>query len=131
MKLITRNTDYAIRALVYLAKNPGKIVAVPELISKTAIPRPFIRSIMQALGKKGFVASFKGKGGGFLLKLNPEKISIVDVMEVFQGRFNINECTFKKHKCPHIYVCKLRKKLCVIDKVVGSKLSVISINSIK
>ncbi|MCX5702041.1 MAG: hypothetical protein NTW64_03570 [Candidatus Omnitrophica bacterium] len=43
MKLITRDTDYAIRALCYIAKNKNEIISVRELVTKLKIPRPFLR----------------------------------------------------------------------------------------
>ena len=52
MKLITRDTDYAIRALCFIARFKKKIVSVSELVKVLKIPRPFLRKILQTLNKK-------------------------------------------------------------------------------
>ncbi len=122
MKLITRDTDYALRALCFIAKNKNKITPVPELVSNLRIPRPFLRKILQSLDKSGLLKSYKGKGGGFVLTLKPDKISILDVMRIFQGEFSLNECLLNKHLCPDIRVCILKKKIERIEKHVVSKL---------
>ncbi|HAJ94800.1 MAG TPA: Rrf2 family transcriptional regulator, partial [Actinobacteria bacterium] len=58
MKLITREIDYAIRALMYLADNEGMIVTVTKLVEELGITRPFLRKIMQELAKAGVVGSY-------------------------------------------------------------------------
>jgi Rrf2 family protein len=122
MKLITRETDYALRALCFIAKNKNKVTPVPELVGKLRIPRPFLRKILQSLDKSGLLKSYKGKGGGFVLTLKPDKISILDVMRIFQGEFNLNECLLNKHLCPDVRVCILKKKIDRIEKYVISEL---------
>ncbi|MBU2258562.1 MAG: Rrf2 family transcriptional regulator, partial [Candidatus Omnitrophica bacterium] len=67
MKLITRDTDYALRALCFIAKNKDKVTPAPELVAKLKIPRPFLRKILQSLDKNGLLKSYKGKGGGFVM----------------------------------------------------------------
>ena len=130
MKLITRDTDYALRALCLIAKNREKIVSVSELVEKLKIPRAFLRKILQALNKKGVLKSYKGAGGGFLLAKPANKIFLVDLIEVFQGPFSLNECFFKKMPCANVRSCSLRKRLEGIEKVIIRKLRRINIASL-
>jgi len=66
MKLITRDIDYAVRALVYLADNKNEeTVPVPELVDELGITRPFLRKIMQLLAKAGITRSYKGNKGRY------------------------------------------------------------------
>ena len=53
MTLITKDTDYAIRSLVFLAKNQGEPASVAEISKALNISYTFLRKIMQALNKKG------------------------------------------------------------------------------
>ena len=130
MKLITRNTDYAIRALCFIAGGEKRINSVSELVKGLKIPRPFLRKILQVLNKEGLLVSYKGKGGGFVLAVKPEKISIVDLIEIFQGALKINECLFRRSLCPNVRTCVLKKKIDDIEKYVVSKLRPITIASI-
>ncbi|MCM8761546.1 MAG: Rrf2 family transcriptional regulator [Candidatus Omnitrophica bacterium] len=130
MKLLTRNTDYAIRAVCYLARRREGIISVSELVKSLKVPRPFLRKILQILSKKGLIRSCRGIGGGFALAVSPEKIFITDIIEIFQGPLKINECILKKNLCPNVKVCPLKKKIDDIAKYVESELRSITILSL-
>lgn len=129
MKLITRDTDYAVRAVCYIAKK-GKQASVDELIAETKIPRAFLRKILQQLNKAKLLKSYKGRGGGFSLLRKTKNIYIKDIMKVFQGPLSLNECIFKKQVCPDIKKCPLRKKVTNIEKYVLSEINNITIDSL-
>ncbi len=130
MKLITRDTDYALRAVCYIAQVPDKIITVNELTAKLKIPRPFLRKILQILNKKNILKSYKGQGGGFSLAVTPNKILLVDLIEVFQGPLRLNECFFKKMACPNTKTCALRKKINTIERYVIKELKSITLASL-
>ena len=130
MKLITRNTDYGIRALCFMAGAKGRVVAVPELVKTLKIPRPFLRKILQALTKGGFVRSYKGIGGGFTLAKAPDKIYIVEVARTFQGSLSLNKCFLNKEACPNRKTCPLKRKIDRIEKNVITELGSITIGQL-
>ncbi|MCX5715640.1 MAG: Rrf2 family transcriptional regulator [Candidatus Omnitrophica bacterium] len=130
MKLITRDTDYAMRALIYAAKEKNKRVNVRDIVKEVKIPRPFLRKIVQLLNKKGMIKSYKGKGGGFTLARKPNEIYLMDLIEIFQGPFSLNECFFKRHICPNSGTCFLNKKITRIEKHVLRELRPITIASL-
>ena len=130
MKLVTRDTDYAIRALCYIAKRKKSIVSVKKLVRDLKIPQPFLRKILQRLNKARLLKSYKGKGGGFELSHKPNTIFIADIMKIFQGPLKCNEHIFKKSLCPHIKTCALKTKLDMIQKHIVSDLRSISIGSL-
>jgi len=130
MKLITRDTDYALRALCFIAKLKEKIVTVSELVAKLKIPRPFLRKILQVLNRNRILKSYKGQGGGFLLAVPTNKIFLVDLIEVFQGPPRLNECFFRKMACPRKKTCALRKKIDNIERYVIKELESITLASL-
>lgn len=130
MKLITRNTDYAVRALCCIAEQKQEVISADQLVKSLEMPRSFLRKILQTLNKEGLLNSTKGKGGGFALALSPGKITLTDVMKIFQGPIKLNECKFKKSDCPYIMNCLLKKKIDEIEKEVIVKLRAITIDSI-
>ncbi len=130
MKLITRDTDYAVRALCFIAKRKKDIVSVTELVKKLRIPRPFLRKILQILNTRGLLESYKGQGGGFKLARSAKKIFLVDLIEIFQGPFKLNECFFKRTICPHRRDCSLKEKIDSIERHVVSELKSITIASL-
>jgi len=130
VKLITRNTDYAVRALCCITEQKKGLISVDEIVQYLEMPRPFLRKILQILNKEGLLNSCKGKGGGFTLALPPEKISLIDLMKIFQGPIKLNECKFKKSDCPYIETCLLKEKIDEIEEGVILKLKDITIASI-
>ena len=111
MKLINRDADYAVKALVELAGRGGRTADVAGLAVPLGLPRPYLRKIMQALGRGGLVLSARGRGGGFALARPAAAIRLTDVIRVFQGPVKIHECLFKARVCPDVRTCPLRTTL--------------------
>ncbi len=129
MKLITRNTDYALRALCFISKQKD-VVTVSQLVNSLGVPRPFMRKILQKLNQEKILESYKGQRGGFKLKLSPERIYILGVMRIFQGQVGLNGCFLKKEACPNKGKCVLRKKIRNIEENVFRQLREINIASL-
>ncbi len=127
LKLITRDTDYAVRALASIYKKDGNVVSVSDLVKEIEIPRPFLRKLLQILNKEEILDSFKGRGGGFMLKKHPKDIFLIDLMEIFQGKFKINECVFKKEVCENILTCILKQKIDHIEEYIYENLKTITL----
>ncbi len=130
MKLITRDTDYALKALCFIAAKKGKIVAIPDLIDELKMPRPFLRKILQVLNKKGLLKSLRGPKGGFLLGRPSKNIFLTDIMRIFQGELKLNACFLKKMACPDKKRCPLRKRITKIEEYVLGELRSINIASL-
>ncbi|MFC1631419.1 RrF2 family transcriptional regulator [Candidatus Omnitrophota bacterium] len=127
MKLITRDTDYAVRALCVIAQHKNELISAADLVKSLRIPQPFLRKILQVLNKKKILRSYKGKGGGFTLARKPQRIFLLDLIKIFQGKLKINECLFKKSICPNVRTCKLKKRIDKIERDVVSEFSSITL----
>ncbi|MFH1478294.1 MAG: Rrf2 family transcriptional regulator [Candidatus Omnitrophota bacterium] len=134
MKFIVRDTDYAVRALVYMAKALKKdkknIVTVYNIVREEGLPERFLRRILQKLAKKKILTSFKGKEGGFSLLKAPEEIKLTDIINVFQGKLDLTNCFLKSSICPNTKKCILKKKLTQVTSIINSELENITIGSL-
>ncbi len=130
MKLITRNTDYAVRVLRFMARDKKDVFSASALIKKLKIPRPFLRKIMHTLNKKRIVKSSQGVCGGFQLAVSPGRIFLLDLIEIFQGPFEINECIFRKRICREKKCCLLRRKIQSAEKQLALRLKSVNIKSL-
>ena len=130
MKLLTRETDYAIRTLGCIAATKENTVTVTDLAKKLNMPRSFLRKILQLLSSKKLLKSFKGAGGGFALAVEPEEITILNVMEIFQGQFRLQEHIFRGKACPEIKTCTLKKKIDKMEEELIVKLKSITITDL-
>ncbi|MFC1508073.1 RrF2 family transcriptional regulator [Candidatus Omnitrophota bacterium] len=132
MNFISRDTDYAVRALVYMAKSEKKsgIITVDEIVEKEGLPERFLRRLLQKLVKKKLLRSYKGKEGGFSFLKSPKEIKLTDVINVFQGKVKLTNCFLKGRVCPERKRCVLRKKLTKIGNSVNRELENITIASL-
>ena len=130
MRFITRDTDYGLRALIYMAKLKGKTASVDEIAEKGRLPKVFLRRILQKLAEKKILNSYKGKTGGFSLLSGPESIRVTDVIQAFQGDIDLTNCLLKGRPCPNRSLCRLRKNIKGINKLVIRELNRITIESL-
>jgi len=131
MNFISRDTDYAIRALVFMARSSKKrIITVDEIIEEEDLPERFLRRILQNLVKEKILVSHKGKKGGFSFSKAPADIKLTDIIEAFQGKVDLTNCLLKGKICPNVKKCALRKRLKTIGGAVGKELKGINITSL-
>src|SRR5690242_3221702 len=97
---VTREGDYGIRSVLYLARQPFKKVSfVNEISEEYKIPRSFLAKILQKLVKAKIVRSYRGVKGGFSLAKQSRDITVLEVLEAIEGRLALNICLADKKKC--------------------------------
>lgn len=101
---ITRETDYAIRCVLYLSGKEDTIM-VDEISRAMSIPKSFLAKILQKLTKACIVTSFRGVKGGFRLARKPQQISLLDVIEAIEGPTAMNRCALDASVCDFSSVC--------------------------
>jgi len=104
---ITRQTDYAIRCVLYLSRADDRIVMVDEIAQEMGIPKSFLAKILQKLAKSGMLQSFRGVQGGFKLAKKTRQISLLDVIAAIQGAPAMNKCAVDKKTCHLSNVCTI------------------------
>lgn len=98
--VITRATEYAIRTVIFLAKQPqGEIVLKKDICRTQDVTPAFLTKILQPLIKAGIVSSQRGVGGGFLLARNPQDINLLDLLEAEEGPLKLNHCLIEPGTC--------------------------------
>lgn len=130
MRLITRDADYAVRALIYMAQDPDQVTTAQELVERLKMPLAFSRRILQILSRKGILRSLKGNRGGFSLKQPAEKIRLFDIMEAFQGKLVAVRCMLGNNLCPNTRTCPLRVRVKKIEQTIFNELQDITIASL-
>ncbi|PLY00243.1 MAG: Rrf2 family transcriptional regulator [Desulfuromonas sp.] len=122
--LITRATEYAIRAVLYLSKQPPKEVVLKKDICKSQDITPaFLTKILQPLIKKGIVGSQRGVGGGFYLTRDPAEISLLDIVEAQEGPLLLNTCLEQPGTCERDVFCPVHGAWSQIREDLSNTLS--------
>ncbi|NTU68073.1 MAG: Rrf2 family transcriptional regulator [Chlorobiaceae bacterium] len=130
MKILNKHTDYALRALIALGMNPGSRMSAKALSEGQVIPYQFLRRILQELIRSGLVNSKQGVGGGVALAVDPERINVRDVIEIFQGPVQVSECMFRKQLCSNRANCVLRHEIMRIEQLVDDEFSRVSVGKL-
>jgi Rrf2 family protein len=105
---LTREGDYGIRSVLYLARQPYKKISfVTEISDEYKIPRSFLAKILQKLVKAKIVRSYRGVKGGFSLARQAKDISVLDVLEAIEGKLAMNLCLEDKRKCDFSRHCPI------------------------
>lgn len=105
---LSKFSDYAFRALMYLAHNPDKLCTVEELAEKLYTSPHHMKKVIHKLASGHYILSVKGRNGGIRLGFEPEKINLGDVLEYTEENLNIFSC-FSNDDCPLIpQDCKLK-----------------------
>ncbi|MCX5709140.1 MAG: Rrf2 family transcriptional regulator [Candidatus Omnitrophica bacterium] len=107
---ITYKGDYALKAILDLSLNYGKVVTIHELSSRAQIPVKFLEQVLLDLKRGGFVESRRGNVGGYLLAKHPSEISVGDVVRFIDGPIEPIACLEKGYSgCTDIYRCVFRR----------------------
>jgi Rrf2 family protein len=108
MMELTRKGEYAIRGILYLARQPqGKVALVGEIASACDVPKSFLAKILQDFVKVGLVTSSRGTGGGFLLARSADRITLREVVEAVEGPIMPNRCLIEEGACEKDGTCRV------------------------
>ena len=106
---ITKQADYAMRAVIYLARLPQDQKAPTSIIAEQQnIPPSFLAKIVSQLSIAGLIHTARGARGGVALAKPPSEISVLDIIEAIDGSVNLNECTVNPHTCVFSDECPMR-----------------------
>lgn len=108
MKL-TGFTDYSLRVLIYLAAEPRRRATIGEIASSFGVSENHLTKVVHFLGKHGWLATVRGKGGGLALAHAASEIPIGRVVRDTEGAAQPAEC-FEPNggQCAIARCCRLR-----------------------
>ncbi len=131
MKILRKDSDYAIRTLLTIATNKEKKYMSSSEISKIEkIPLRYLRKLITKLISAGFLEAKEGIGGGVKLKKKPSSINTLQIMKLFQGDFKISECLFRKKLCDNRKTCPMRKRILEIEKKLAKEFEKITLQQL-
>ena len=98
--LLSQTSHYALRAVFFLLTNkPNEWHLTKDIAEHTLIPAPYLARILSTLAKRGILNSRTGMGGGFSIGEKKMKISLYEVVNLFDNLDNINDCIFGFEDC--------------------------------
>jgi len=126
---LTRQTNYAVRILMYCAANDAPLSRIGDIAKAYSVSELFLFKILQPLTKSGLIESVRGRNGGIRLGRPADKISLLNVVKVTEDNFAMAEC-FENDasECPLVDSCALNSAL---RKALGAFFDVLASYSIE
>jgi Rrf2 family protein len=110
---ITRQADYAVRAVLYLAGlGEGGRAPTGQIARKQHVPPSFLAKIVSQLSVAGVLHTSRGARGGVSLARPPSEISLLEVIEVIDGPVALNECVSDPDACAYRDDCPVHDIWC-------------------
>jgi len=131
--MLSKKTQYAIKALMYMAeKNSSEPILISEISKNKKISLKFLENILLTLRKAGYLNSKKGKGGGYTFSMKPEEITIAMILRTIEGPIALLPCAslhfYQKCKNCEEKHCGLNVIMC---EVRDASLSVLETRTVK
>lgn len=122
---ITRQADYAVRAVLHLARNGDQRTATSMIAEKQRIPPSFLAKIVSQLSIAGLLHTSRGARGGVSLARTPKEITLLEVIEAIDGPIQLNQCVGDTGACSFEDDCPLRPVWCdaqvqLVNKLKGT-----------
>lgn len=108
---LTRQSNYAMRILMYCAANDDRLSRIPEIAAAYSVSELFLFKILQPLVEHGLVETVRGRHGGVRLGKPAADISLFDVVRVTEESFAMAECFESETECPLVDSCSLNAAL--------------------
>ncbi len=119
---LTRYSDYSLRALIYLGLNRHRRCTIREIATAYGISENHLMKLVHDLGRRGFIATIRGKNGGLELARPASEINLGEVLRATEGNFHLVECFADTNSCPIAGPCVLSR---VLDEALQAFMEVL------
>lgn len=126
---ISRKTDYALRMLAELVREPDAVISVRAAAERNDVPYSFARSVQHDLVKVGIVESLRGSRGGMRLAKDPRAMTLLEVVESVQGPVSIASCESGAagSPCPRKSACNFNAVWCGANRILRAYLASVTL----
>jgi len=105
---LTRWTDYALRALIYVGAKRGRLSTIAEIAESFDISRSHLMKVVNRLAQQGYINTVRGKGGGIKLARSPGEIRVGAVVRDTEEELAVMGCLAETGFCRIEECCVLR-----------------------
>ncbi len=111
----TKKTDYALRTMQYLARQHfegggglPQPVPVQSIADSSRLSLRFLQGIVSRLSKAKLLRTIPGVKGGIMLARDPDRITILEIIEAVEGRINLMDCMEHPEHCGDSSQCSIQ-----------------------
>jgi Rrf2 family protein len=124
MLKINRQTDYAVRVILSLSKKEiGKRYSTSEIGREMLIPPALLQRIVAELAGGEFINTQAGRDGGISLARAPKEITLLQIVEHFEGKLYLSDCVLKPNECPFEIRCPVHCQWVHLKNLLRAEMS--------
>ena len=128
MLRITKQADYGIVLMTYVARQGGEVVHnATDLAERAQLPAPTTTKLLKVMARAGLLSSTRGVKGGYRLAKPAESISVEEIITAIEGPIALTQCCDGGAGCEQEPHCPLQGNWRLIDRVVRQALAGISL----
>jgi Rrf2 family protein len=117
--ILSRTSQYAVQALIYMATQPSATpVLNKEIAAQLGVPAPYLAKILQGLAKGNLLFSFRGRLGGFCLREEGAKITLMQILLLTEGPAFTQNCLLGLKTCSDETACPLHFRWLPVKKKI-------------
>ena len=120
---LTRRGDYAIRAMLHLARTPDETVSGTAIGRETQIPGRFVGQVMGDLARAGLVNAQIGRRGGYRLSRPAAQINLLEIVEAVEGDTRRKTCVLSQGACTYEGACDVHEFFAAAQNALISRLA--------
>ena len=121
--MLSSTTEYALRAVIWLASQRGQNLRTEAIAQATQVPASYLAKVLQTLSRAGIVQSQSGPRGGFQISFEPDRLTVLDVVNAIEPIERISECPLRLSEHRH-ELCTLHARLdaarAAVEQALGS-----------
>ena len=126
---MTRRGDYAIRAMLLLARAPEDVMSGTEIARQTGIPERFVPQVMRELVRSGLARVKLGRNGGYQLGRAAESVDMLAIIEAVEGDSRRQRCVLSGIACDPDQRCQVHEIFAAAQEALISRLAESSLAS--
>jgi len=135
MLRLSKKVEYALIAMMDLAnKNESEPITTKSLASTYQIPQELLGKVMQSLTRNGLLNSVQGVKGGYILGQDPDKIKLMQIIEILEGPISITSCGHQEGldecSCDLFSTCTIKSPMEIIQNELEKYFSGISLKDL-
>lgn len=135
MLTLTKKSEYALVALCHLARSPrDTVVSAREISECHHVPLPLLMNVLKSLNQAGLINSTRGARGGYRLAVDPEEITLRDLVESVEGPVKFVACagteTHESEPCERSSSCSIRRPLHRVHESFKEFLGTVSVSEL-
>lgn len=125
-------SDYAVRTVMHLAMHPDRCCNAAEIEQQMGVPAQYLHKVTSKLKKAGMIQTVQGNGGGYRLCIDPNTISLYDILSLTEQTLEINGCLVDEDFCSRhaTETCPVRQVYRNINTVLKQSLRQTTIGSL-